>query len=275
MVSASVPRVRGCIFVLTDYGNSDEFAGILRSVIARQAPGAPVVDLTHGIAAFDVRAGALCLARSVPHLGPGVLLGVVDPGVATSRRAIALNLGDISRPRHLVGPDNGLLIWAAEAIGGVQAAVELDRTGSGTFDGRDLFAPVASALWNGTAMADLGPAVDPDHLVRLREPALSVGAGVIEAEVLWVDTFGNVQLSARATDATSTGLGGLVEIEAAGRLSTCERAGSFEAVPSGGIGLIVDSNGHLALVGDRSSAALTLGLRETDPVTLRRVGGTS
>jgi len=275
MVSATLERARSCLFLLTDYGTSDEFAGILKSVLARLAPDAPVVDLTHGIPRFDVRAGALCLVRCAGHLGPGVLMGVVDPGVGSARRAIAIEVRSDSGPRSLVGPDNGLLIWVAEALGGIEGAVELERRGSGTFDGRDLFAPVSAALWRGARITDIGKSVDRDGLVRLPAPMLTVGRGVLEAEVLWVDTFGNAQLSAGPADADLADLGDPVSLEAGGERRTVRRARSFESVAAGEIGLIVDSNGHLALAGDRTSAALTLGLGEADPVTLRSIGESS
>jgi len=259
------------VFLLTDYGLADELAGVLRATVVRHAPGVCVVDLTHGVRAFDVRAGALALLRSVPHLGAGVVVGVVDPGVAGERRAVVLKVRSDHGPRHLVGPDNGLLVWASEAMGGVVEAVELPALSGGrrsTFDGRDVFAPAAAALWNGDPITDLGAVIDPTGLTRLAEPRLSVAAGVIEAEVLWVDGFGNVQLSASASDADEADLGDRIRVVAGARTVASRRVASFAAVGPEEVGVIVDANGHLALVGDRSSAARTLGLDEADSVTL-------
>lgn len=264
-------RDRGCVFLLTDYGLTDELAGVLRASVARNAPGAPLIDLTHGVPAFDVRAGALALVRSVPHLGSGVVVGVVDPGVAGERRAIAIEVLEDEGPHHLVGPDNGLLVWAAEVLGGVSGAVELPALPEGrrsTFDGRDTFAPAAGALWMGAPIDELGESVDPSGLTRLARPTLSVAPGLVEAEVLWIDTFGNVQLSASASDAAEAGLGDHIQIVAGTNDLSAHLVVSFAWVRPGEIGVIVDANGHLALVGDRSSAARTLGLHETDPVTL-------
>jgi hypothetical protein len=232
-----------------------------------------VVDLTHAVRAFDVRAGALALVRSVPHLGPGVVVGVVDPGVAGARRAVALEVRSDDGPRHLVGPDNGLLVWASEALGGPIGAVELVALTGGrrsTFDGRDLFAPAAAALWNGVPIGDIGARIDLASLTRLAEPRLSVAVGVIETEVLWVDGFGNVQLSASASDADEADLGDRILVVAGTRTVALRRVTSFASVWAGDVGVIVDANDHLALVGDRSSAALTLGLDEADLVTLWR-----
>ena len=264
-------RDRGSVFLLTDYGLTDELAGVLRASVARNAPGALLIDLTHGVPAFDVRAGALALARSVPHLGPGVVIGVVDPGVAGERRAIAIEVLDERGPRYLVGPDNGLLFWAADVLGGVSQAVELPalpEARRSTFDGRDTFAPATGALWMGTPIGELGERIDPSGLIRLARPRLSVAPGVLETEVLWIDTFGNVQLSASPSDADEAALGDHVRVVAGTNILSARLVVSFAAVRPAEIGVIVDANGHLALVGDRSSAARTLGLRETDPVTL-------
>lgn len=266
-------RAGGCIFLLTDYGLSDELAGVLKAVVARCAPGAPLVDLTHGIPAFDVRAGALALTRAVPYLGPGVVIAVVDPGVAGDRRAVALEVGAATGPRHLVGPDNGLLIWAAEALGGVTRAVGLGDAPSGsTFDGRDVFAPAAGGLWQGTPLDELGDLLEIDSLVRLKPPVVSVSSGLVDAEVIWVDSFGNIQLSATPKDASDAGIGDVtgadLELITGVQHATVRRVNAFSEVPTGGLGLLVDANGHLALAGDRSSAARTLGLRAGDPVKL-------
>jgi S-adenosylmethionine hydrolase len=279
---------RDAVFLLTDYGHEDEFAGLTRAVVLRQAPGAPVVDLTHGVPPFDVRAGALILSRSVAHLGPGVVVAVVDPGVGSGRRAVAVAVPggpgpEGVGPRHLVGPDNGLLGWAVDALGGATAAVALPATGSlaraggvvgpgdggGTFDGRDLFAPVAARLWLGATLNDVGYPIDPGSLVRLPPPQLAVSAGSVETEVLWVDRFGNAQLAARADDAVRAGLGDAVEIRVGGSTRAGRRVASFAALDRDEVGLLIDANGHLSLVCDRRPAATVLEVRAGDMVRLR------
>src|SRR5438874_356115 len=186
------------ITLTTDYGLSDGFAGVLHGVIAAQAPWVRVVDITHQVPPGDVSRGAAVLAQAVPYFPPAVHVGVVDPGVGTNRRAVA-----IQTPRGiLVGPDNGLLTGAADALGGVESAVRLTETAwflpdvSMTFHGRDVFAPVAARLAAGVPLADAGPAIEPGSLVRLPEPIVVVGEDFLEAEVLTVDRFGNVQLAA-------------------------------------------------------------------------------
>ncbi|HUO47494.1 MAG TPA: SAM-dependent chlorinase/fluorinase [Acidimicrobiales bacterium] len=261
----------GAVFFLTDYGHADEFAGVVRAVVTRLAPGAPIVDVTHGVASFDVRAGALALVRCAPHLGPGILVGIVDPGVGSSRRALAVEVAGTG-PRFVLGPDNGLLPWALDALGGARRAVELPSAGS-TFDGRDVFAPAAAALWRGEPLDDLGPAVDLDALVRLPPARLLVGEGMVDAEVLWVDRFGNAQLAAAPADASRAGLGPVVELVLdAGRSHPARMAASFAALGDDEIGVVEDANGMLALVCNRAPAATVLDVRPGDMVGLRAGG---
>ena len=283
-------RVGGSVFLLTDYGLADEFAGVVRASVARHAPGVPIIDLTHGVTPFDIRAGALSLVRAVPHLGPGVVLAVVDPGVGTKRRAIAVSVTaptTSNGPQHFVGPDNGLLPWALDTVGGSARAVAITaphtqppaQDNGVTFDGRDLFAPVAARLWQGVPVTELGDEIDTAGLVRLPPPQVSVSAGVLEAEVLWVDRFGNVQLAAGPDDASAAGLGAELDvIGSGGAVGSSEEVvhrarmvRAFGALGPGAIGLLVDANGRLALVCDRQSAATVLQVHPCDTVTLRAV----
>jgi S-adenosylmethionine hydrolase len=279
-------RAGGSVFVLTDYGLADEFAGVVRASVLRHAPGAPIVDLTHGVPPFDVRAGALTLLRAVPHLGPGVVLAVVDPGVGTARRALAVSIAAAQGdgPCHLVGPDNGLLPWAADVLGGMRQVVaippspprsaSLPRVRGATFDGRDVFAPAAARLWQGAGVDELGEDVDPADLVRLEAPRVVVSPGHLETEVLWVDRFGNVQLAAGPDDAVAADLGPDLDVAAAhaeGATRRAQRVDAFAALGPGALGLMVDANGRLALVCDRRSAATVLGMRPGHTVTLRAV----
>jgi len=175
----------------------------------------------------------------------------------------------------LVGPDNGLLLPAAEVLGGVLEAVELtERRFFGaevapTFHGRDVFAPVAAHVAGGVPLGDLGPAVDPASLVRLPAPLVVVGDGVVEAEVLTVDRFGNVQLAAQvaALDAAGLARGDVVSVGAEAVVTYAE---TFGAVAPGALLLLVDSAGYAALAVNRGSAATTLHAAPGDVVVLRR-----
>src|SRR5256886_9102552 len=189
------------ITLTTDYGLSDGFAGVLHGVIATQAPWVRVVDVTHQVPPGDVSRGAAVLAQAVAYFPPAVHVGVVDPGVGTGRRAVAIQ----TPCGILVGPDNGLLSGAADALGGAISVVRLTNRSwfqpdvSHTFHGRDVFAPVAARLAAGVPLADAGPALDPATLVRLPEPVMELGDGYLEAEVVTVDRFGHVQLAAHGT----------------------------------------------------------------------------
>ncbi len=274
------------VFFLSDFGTADEFAGVVHAVIAARAPGTTVIDLTHHIPPFDVRAGSHALVRAVPHLGPGVVLAVVDPGVGTERRGIGVQVALPSGALlAFVGPDNGLLVAAAEAAAEAPIArvVELARGGAPpdrgwTFDGRDLFAPAAAALCAGAALVDLGEPVDPTSLVRLvggvvEEGRLHDGRASLRTEVTWVDRFGNLQLAATVADARVAGipLSGCVELAA--RIESGREApdglphslvpdgvqlrcvDAFGQLQQGEFGLLVDANGHLAVVAGEASAA--------------------
>jgi S-adenosyl-L-methionine hydrolase (adenosine-forming) len=274
------------VFFLSDFGTDDEFVGVVHAVIAAQAPGTTVIDLTHHIAPFDVRAGSHTLVRAVPHLGPGVVLGVVDPGVGTARRGVALAVPRVAGATlFFVGPDNGLLVAAAEAAGEAPVTRAVELTGpetppdrGATFDGRDLFAPAAAALCRGTALEQLGQPIDPASLVRLiggvvEHGRLHDGRTCLRAEVTWVDRFGNLQLAATVADARVAGLPAAGSVELAPRVER-ERTSADDLPPSlvpdgarlrcvaafgelerGELGLLVDANGHLAVVAGEASAA--------------------
>ncbi|MCL4414930.1 MAG: SAM-dependent chlorinase/fluorinase [Actinobacteria bacterium] len=283
---------RGSVFLLSDYGSSDEFAGVMRAVVQRVAPGAPMVDLTHEVPMFDVRAGSLALERALPYLGPGVVLAVVDPGVATERRAVAVEAGSASGPAYLVGPDNGLLARSAALLGGPRRVVALRRPAAeratglrSSFDGRDVFAPAAASLWSGSSLGDLGQEVDPGSLVKLAPPFLEVAGDSLTAEVLWIDRFGNVQLAAREADMLAAGLSGPGAIASvsvlpasAGGIAPGTQwlqavwSSSFAGIAPGALGLIVDANGHLSLACREASAAGILGLTEARVVVVRAPG---
>jgi len=267
----------GSVFFLSDYGRRDEFVGVVHAVLVRHAPGCTVVDLTHEVPPFDVRAGAGTLARCVPHLGPGVVLAVVDPGVGGDRRGVVLDAGPDAPvgPRYFVGPDNGLLVPATDVAGGTAAAYALSgsREGAATFDGRDLFAPVAAALLWGESPAALGEPFDPASLVRLAPPVvetdrLSDGRSQLRSEVTAVDRFGNVQLAA-AGDSVPADVpmvlvsvdrgGGEAPDSASAQLARCVR--TFADLAPDEFGLLVDGAGQLAVVAREDSASARLGAR--------------
>lgn len=248
------------VTLTTDYGLSDGFAAACHGVIARLAPGVRVIDVTHLVAPGDVARGAAVLAQTVPHLPPAVHVAVVDPGVGTARRGVAI----MTPGGVLVGPDNGLLLWAADALGGPSGAVELTNPDwlasevSHTFHGRDVFAPAAARIAAGADLAEAGPPVDPATLVRLPDPVVETGPGWLEAEVLTVDRFGNVQLAAPAT-----ALDGLGKALSVGGVRAV-RGTTFADAPAGGLVVFADSAGKVAVAVNGGRAAVVLAVTPGD-----------
>ena len=262
---------------LSDYGRADEFVGVVHSLIRSTAPGVGIVDISHDVPRHDVRAGGLTLARSAQYLCPGVVLAVVDPGVGTDRRALAIEVGD--GQSVLLGPDNGLLAPAVAMVGGATRAVSLTNTEyhlpapGPTFDGRDVFAPVAGALCMGADIADLGETVDPNSLTPGILPVAREEDGDLVAEVMWVDHFGNSQLNLDPDDLD--GWGDVVQVQV-GTDPTVDwrqlrRVENFSQIAGGQIGLLIDSYGVLTIAVDRRSAEAELGTRTGTEVRLRRL----
>jgi S-adenosylmethionine hydrolase len=257
---------------LSDYGLTDEFVGVCKAVVLRAAPSAQIIDVTHGITPFDVRAGALALARSVQYLPPGVVLAVVDPGVATDRRAVAVEV----ETGFLVGPDNGLLAPAVALLGGAARAVsltnpeyQLEAPGA-TFAGRDVFAPAAGYLAAGTPLEALGELVDPLSLVPGTVPLPRDDDGRAAGEVLWVDRYGNAQLNIDPGDLAALGVepGGAVEIRCGQDRRTGRWVGSYAEAGPFELAVVVDSYGLVSITLDRRAAAEELGLHAGSAVTL-------
>jgi S-adenosyl-L-methionine hydrolase (adenosine-forming) len=270
------------ISLLTDYGLDDEFAGVVRSVIKELAPHVTTIDLTHGIRPFDVRAGSLALARAIPYVAEGVVLAVVDPGVGTSRKAIAVEVGEGAGV--LVGPDNGLLAPAVALAGGATRAVELDNPAyhleapGATFAGRDVFAPAAAHLCNGTDLTELGSALDADLLVPGVIALPRTEPDGVHAEVLWVDRFGNCQLNVGPDELAAMAKGAdepdgdVITVLCGDERRSARLVSTFGDLAAGTVGLVLDSQGMYALALDRRSAAAELQLGPGDAVVLRAAG---
>jgi S-adenosyl-L-methionine hydrolase (adenosine-forming) len=262
------------ITFLSDYGNGDEFVGVVHSVIRAIAPHVAVIDLTHEIPAYDVRAGSLTLGRAAQYLCPGVVLAVVDPGVGTERRGVAVEVGN--GQSYLVGPDNGLLASAVAMSGGATDVVELTNADrqlaapGATFAGRDIFAPAAAHLCNGVPLRELGPPVDPLSLRPGLMPLPREVDGTLVAEVLWVDHFGNCQLNVDPDEIDH--LGARVQLRWGDDVRTAERATTYEGITVGQVGLVTDSYGLLSVCMGKRSAADELTMTVGTEVTLAAPG---
>ncbi len=271
-------RTYDTISFLTDYGNVDEFVGVVKSVVRDIANHVTVIDITHEVPAFDVRAGSLTLARAISYVPSGVVLAVVDPGVGTNRKCIAIEVGD--GEGVLVGPDNGLLAPAVAMAGGAGRAVVLSNSDyqlaapGTTFAGRDIFAPAAAHLCNGVDLYELGDPIDAELLMPGVIPLPREEGSALVAEVLWVDRFGNCQINVGPGEVAHLGEHIRVtvgELVGAPLTRVATLAANFSELGTGAVGLVTDSYGMLALSMDRRSAALELHIGPSDQVVLEAV----
>jgi S-adenosylmethionine hydrolase len=265
--------VRPIVF-LSDFGLQDEFVGVCHGVMARLAPEAPVIDLSHGVPPGDVLRAALLLADNLPFMPDDtVYLAVVDPGVGSPRRAIAV---EDPMGMAFVGPDNGLLslAWVDEQGGFRAHEVTPDVVRSDTFHGRDVFAPAAARLASGDPVESLGPAVDPASLVRLERPRASFDGEVATSRILGVDHYGNVQLALTHDELQRLGVGlprrptnaARLVVTIGGRDHDLPLARTFGDVAAGEALAFVDSTGRVALAVNGGSAAGRFGVRPGDTV---------
>ena len=232
-----------------------------------------MIDITHGIPPQHVLQGALVLANTLPYMPAGVHVAIVDPGVGSERKPVALRGGG---ERVYVGPDNGLLLVAAERLGGVQEAVEIVEGAymldpvSYTFHGRDIFSPAAAHLASGVELRKLGPALDPAELRRLEVPEPGIGEARIRATVLYVDRYGNVQLNLTAEHLTRIGIepGSRVEVEVGFERYFASAARTFADARTGDIVIYEDAYANIALAINRWNAAQMFSVRVGDELRL-------
>ena len=264
----------------SDFGTRDPYVGICHAVIARIDPALRVIDLGHEIPAGDIRGGAALIAQAAPFLpAPPVLLAVVDPGVGTERAGLVVRTG---RDALLVGPDNGLLSWAAAALGGAVSAYAIENRAlmleprSNTFHGRDVFAPVAARLALGLDPSTVGPALPVQQLVRLPDPVVRIEPGCLTAEILMVDRYGNLQTAARLEQlAAARGHGsvpgpdGAVTVEADGHTLAATVGTTYGSVPPGEAVVYGDSAGLVAIALNGADAAAVLHVGPGDLVRIK------
>lgn len=272
---------------LSDFGLIDESVGVTKSVIYEIAPFARIVDITHGIPPYNVRAGALALARAGAYLCPGVVLAVVD----SNRRAIAVEVG--GGTSVLLGPDNGILAAVVALVGGPDRVIEINnkhyqlpqlQENGNTFAARDIFAPAAGHILKGLDIGELGPEIDPNSLTPQIIPvARKDEHGNITADVLWVDQFGNVQLNLESKDIEELGHGRInsdinngatnakIQIHFKDTVRTINIVPTYSDLATGELGLVIDSYGLVSIVLPQASAALDLGLTEDDELRLQAV----
>ena len=254
------------ICFLSDFGLGDDFVGLCKGVMFGIAPQATVIDLTHQVSGFAVEEGAEILEHATRYMPEKTIyLAIVDPGVGTERRALALST---TGGALLVGPDNGLLIPAAEALGGIESAVSLTnadyhlRPVSNTFHGRDVFSPATAYLATGLSPSKLGEVVDPASLARVKLPGIErAGPNTFSVTIIGVDRYGNARLSATAEE-FGLRFGALLRVEAAENGEMPVRyVETFGHSKVGDLVLVPDSHRRLSLSVNKGHAFRALGLK--------------
>lgn len=258
------------ITLLTDFGSGSPYPAEVKGVL-RAACRATIIDITHDVPPHDIAVGAHLLAAAAPAFPAGTVhLAVVDPGVGRARRPLAVASGG----QFLVGPDNGLLMPAARAVGAPRAyAIDVEKFArrplSATFHGRDLFAPAAAALASGLPIEAVG--VPAASLVDIAERAAERGPGILRGEVAYIDRFGNIvtNIPAAWVDENSQ----VLVLRVLRRRIAVHRVLTFADGVPGELLALAGSSGTVEIAINGGDAAGRLGLRAGDPVTLRPAPG--
>ena len=258
---------------ISDYGLSGELVGICKGVMMGIAPGVSIIDVTHSVPKFDVVRGAETLRHATGYMPEdAVYLAVIDPDDKPVRRELAAETGNGAL---LVGPDNGLLMPAAEALGGVSRAVSLTNREyhlhpvSHSFHGRDVFSPVAAHLAAGVGLDGLGEDVTPASLSPIDFPgARKEGDGLV-AEIIDIDSFGNARLSATARD-LDTDYGTQLEVSVRDETMEATYVQTFGSSDTGDLVLLTDSHWRLSLAVNKGNASRALLLSAGDGVRIKR-----
>ena len=268
------------ICFLSDFGLADDFVGSCKGVMAKISPGLQILDLTHEVPGFEIEMGAEVLQHATRYMPQDtVYLAVVDPGVGTQRRGLALSTQDGAL---LVGPDNGLLIPAAGSLGGILKSVALTNTDyhvhpvSNTFHGRDIFSPVAAHLAAGTDISDLGNVVDPSGLQSSRVPGIEEdrATGTRTARIISIDRFGNARLSILEKDANLQ-YGTSLKVDTGDGDMSVRYVETFGAAQAGELVLVPDSHWRLSISINKGNASHALGMKVGARVRLKNPTGGS
>jgi len=263
----------GPVSFLSDFSHHDEFIGVVHGVISKISPDVRVIDVIHEIPRGAIRAGALALTRAIQYLPSGVVLAVVDPGVGTERKALAIE----TAWGHFVGPDNGLVSPAVAMVGGATKAVGITNpdviipSAGATFQGRDVFAPAAALLASGEAqLSELGPNLDLGELTPLLLPLPEIEQGRVSGEVWWIDVYGNAEMNMGPDELRLAGWdeGSELTVAVGATRHEVRWVAAYAELSVDELGLVVDSAGLMALTLNRGNAAAALNVGDGTAVTV-------
>lgn len=255
--------MNGIITLTTDFSTSDAYVGVMKGAILSVARDVTIVDLAHNISPHDVLEGAFVLQTAYHYFPDGTVhLVVVDPGVGSVRRRIALRCGE----HYFVGPDNGVFSYAIKSAGSCEAVeIVVDEPARGvrgvTFEGRDVFAPAAAQLASGANLSDLGPAIT--DMVTLQIPLPRINEHTIDGRVVYIDHFGNCVSNIEAADIER--VGGSVTVAVGGQNLGPLRA-SYSDVPLAEPLAVINSLGHLEIAINQGNAEADLNVKVGTPV---------
>lgn len=261
------------IAFLSDMGTRDESVGVCKAVMIQQAPHATILDISHDVPAFDVRAGALALTRAIQFLPAGIIVAAVDPGSPRDQRYIAVEM----EQGVLIGPDNGILAPAAQLIGEPRRVHEIsnldfriDAPGS-VFSARDILAPAAGVIAAGVDLAELGPQIPLDQLVPgMLQLARHDEGGAFLGEVWSVDRFGNVQVNITPEEIGSRGakVGDTVIVRIGETDHIAKYVERYADLAVSQLGILVDSTGMISVVKNLDFASKELDVKEGKAITI-------
>ena len=245
----------GIITLTTDFGYKDEAVASMKGVILSINPQVRIVDISHGIPPFNIGEGAWVMMRSLKYFPPAIHVGVVDPGVGSSRRAIVIETANTSL---LVGPDNGLLLPPANELGGIKRVYEIENPDlmlhpvSISFHGRDIFSPVAAHLSRGIKIGKVGPPIKVESLIPPPWSPPEIRENLIRGQIIHIDHFGNLYTNIPIEKVRE--VGSVFEITLGDRCEIAKLVKTFSSVSRGTLALKDDAYGYLEISVNLGSA---------------------
>ncbi len=266
-------NMKKIISFASDFGLEDGSVGVVKGVINRIDEDLKVVDISHGIPPQNIKYGSLLLMRAIQYIPPGVLLAVVDPGVGSERKPIAIK----TDWGVMIGPDNGLLNLACATVGGAKQAFELENENwiipheGNTFHARDIFSPFAAAYASGQLeLEDFGQELNLEDLKQYLIPLTDISDKEIKGEILYVDNFGNCQtnISPEELKEKNFQIGDSLSLKVENQELTSKWCNNYEN-SVGGVGIVTDSWGMISIFLSNGDASKLLNCKDGSKVTIK------